>query len=74
MKALPIVALAMLPGCAGVAARSGEWTRPDTAAAVQRHDEYECEREAVQRRTAAGVATAVFEACMRERGYARVPR
>lgn len=75
MRALGALALAGLAGCAGIAARTGEWTKPGITAAAQRHDEYECERQAVMRReTAADVAAAVFADCMRARGYTRVPR
>jgi hypothetical protein len=44
------------------------------AASTQRHDEYECEREAVLRRGRAAETAAVFAACMQARGYARAER
>lgn len=65
------LALVALAGCAATTWPRGEWAKPGVAAAVQRRDEYECERAAVRERgTAADTATA-FTACMRARGYTR---
>jgi hypothetical protein len=65
--------LAAVAGCTATTWPRGTWTKPDVAAATQRHDEYECEREAVRRETTADRAT-VYAACMRARGYARADR
>ena len=65
------LALAASTGCAATTWPRGEWTKPGVAAAVQRHDEYECERDAVVRGGTAAARAEAFAACMRKRGYAR---
>jgi hypothetical protein len=70
MSMAPALALVALTGCTATTWPRGAWTKPDVAAATQRHDEYECERQTVRHETAAEKA-AVYAACMRARGYAR---
>ena len=68
------LALVAVTGCKATAWPRGTWTRSGVTAATQRHDEYECEREAVVRHETAAERSAVFAECMRARGYARADR
>lgn len=65
------LALTAVTGCAATTWPRGDWTKPGVTAVVQRHDEYECERDAVVRGGTAAARAEVFAACMRARGYAR---
>jgi hypothetical protein len=62
-------------GCAppltGLSVR-GEWVKPGVDAQQLRRDLYECERHAVTTGDREA-ARALFERCMRARGYARRP-
>lgn len=71
MRRLAALALVALAGCTATTWPRGEWTKPGVAAAIQRRDEYECERAAVLRRGTPGETAAAFAACMRARGYTR---
>jgi hypothetical protein len=69
---LAALVVGAMTGCAGTAWPRGEWTKPGITGAAQRHDEYECEREAVRGRGTAAETASVFATCMRARGYERV--
>ena len=69
MKAIGLLTLLALAGCAAPAGSGGEWTKAGVAVSEQRRDEYECRRQAVLRRGAAAEKAAAFAACMHARGY-----
>jgi hypothetical protein len=63
--------LVILPGCVGTSWPRGTWTKAGVEPRQQRHDEYECGREAVAAAPGAARAAA-WEHCLRARGYERV--
>lgn len=72
MRTLPLLAVVLfLPSCVGTPGARGTWVKPGVDPDVARRDRYECEREAVLRRTAEMPAETGYERCMRERGYVR---
>lgn len=66
-----IVVIVLVTACVGTSWPRGAWAKAGVEPSQQRRDEYECEREAVV--TAQGAAReAIWERCMRARGYDRV--
>ena len=70
VTALVVVGMA-IAGCLQAPLTRGSWVKPGTEREHQLRDQYECERHAVLARRPGVAPEALYEQCMRARGYER---